>query len=312
MSDTSTTSTTSTAVDLTGAKVLVTGATGQVGHGVAARLARRSDVWAIARFTDPRVREQLESAGVRCITVDLEAADFSDVPHDVDYVLDFAVAKTNDFDRDLRANGEALGLLMRHTAAARAFLHCSSTAVYEPNDHRAFVETDPLGDNHRPFGFMPTYSIAKISAEVVARYAARAYELPTTIARLSVPYGDDFGWPLFHLALMRAGRAIPVHTNAPSVYNPIHLDDIVDSLGALLGAAAVPATIVNWAGHDPVSIEDWCGHLGSLTGLTPQFAPTTATIESVVCDTTKYESIAGPTRVAWRDGLTRMVAAQTP
>jgi nucleoside-diphosphate-sugar epimerase len=294
-------------VELGGAKVLVTGATGQVGAPVAERLAANSEVWAIARFSDASARDRLVRGGVRCETVDLETSDFSSLPDDFDYVVDFAVAKTNDFDRDLRANGEALGLLMRHCAGARAFLHCSSTAVYQPDGHRAFVETDPLGDNHRPFGFMPTYSIAKISAEVVARYAARAYELPTTIARLSVPYGDDFGWPRFHLAMMQSGKAVPVHVNAPSVYNPIHLDDIVRSLGPLLGAASVPATIVNWAGNDQVSIEEWCAHLGELTGLDPKLAPTDHTIESVACDVTKFQSIAGPCRVHWRDGLTRMV-----
>jgi nucleoside-diphosphate-sugar epimerase len=181
--------------------------------------------------------------------------------------------------------------------------------VYQPDDHRCFVETDPLGDNHRAFGFMPTYSIAKISAEVVARYAARAYDLPTTIARLSVPYGDSFGWPLFHLALMRAGRPVPVHTNAPSVYNPIHVDDIVASLGALLGAATVPATIVNWAGNDQVSIEEWCRYLGELTGIDAAFEPTDQTIESVACDVTKYQSIAGPCSVHWREGFARLAAA---
>ena len=286
--------------------MLVTGATGQVGAPVAERFAEVAEVWAVARFSDPAARERLERAGVHCIVGDLESGDFDNVPEDVDYVLDFAVAKTNDFDRDLRANGEGLGLLMRHCAAARAFLHCSSTAVYQPDGHRAFVETDPLGDNHRPFGFMPTYSIAKISAEVVARYAARAYELPTTIARLSVPYGDDFGWPRFHLAMIEAGKPVPVHTNAPSVYNPIHIDDIVRSIPALLGAATSPATIVNWAGNDQVSIEEWCEHLADVAGLTAQFTPTEHTIESVACDVTKFVEIAGPNQVHWRDGIARM------
>ncbi len=286
--------------------MLVTGATGQVGAPVAERLVEVAEVWAVARFSDPAARERLERVGVRCVVGDLESGDFDNVPAEVDYVLDFAVAKTNDFDRDLRANGEGLGLLMQRCAAARAFLHCSSTAVYQPDGHRAFVETDPLGDNHRPFGFMPTYSIAKISAEVVARFAARAYELPTTIARLSVPYGDDFGWPRFHLAMIEAGKPIPVHPNAPSVYNPIHVDDIVRSIPALLGAATVPATIVNWAGNDQVSIEEWCAHLAAVAGRTAQFAPTAHTIESVACDVTKFIDIAGPNQVHWRDGLTRM------
>ncbi len=295
---------------LSGERILITGATGQVGGPVATALAPDNDVVAIARFGDAAARDRLETAGVTCVPVDFEAADFDALAGDFDVVLHFAVAKTNDFDRDLRANVEALGFLMDRCASARAFLHCSSTAVYEPDGHHRFVETDPLGDNHRAFGFMPTYSISKIAAEAMARYGARAHNLPTTIARLSVPYGDTFGWPLFHWHMLSRGHAVPVHADAPSEYNPIHLDDIVGQIPALLGAASVPATIVNWAGDDVVSIEEWCAFLAERTGSpAAQFAPTENTIASVACDVTKRLAITGPCTVGWKDGLARMAAA---
>ncbi len=292
-------------------RILITGATGQVGGPVATALASdpSNDVVAIARFGDAAARAALEAAGVTCARVDFEQADFSAVEGEFDVVLHFAVAKTNDFDRDLAANVEALGFLMQRSAGARAFLHCSSTAVYEADGHRRFVETDPLGDNHRAFGFMPTYSISKIAAEAMARYGARAFGLPTTIARLSVPYGDTFGWPLFHLAMLRAGHPVPVHSDAPSEYNPIHIDDIVAQIPALLDAATVPATIVNWAGDEVVSIEDWCALLGERSGVTATFAPTDHTIASVACDTTKRASITGPCAVHWREGIASLAAA---
>ena len=69
----------------------------------------------------------------------------------------------------------------------------------------------------------------------------------------------------------------------------------------------MPATIVNWAGDDVVSIEEWCAHLGEITGLQPMFAPTEHTLQSVVTDTTKLRSIVGSTHVEWRDGMRRMV-----
>ena len=295
---------------LSGERILITGATGQVGGPVATALAADNEVVAIARFGDAAARSRLEAAGVRCITVDFERADFGAVEGDFDVVLHFAVAKTNDFDRDLAANVEALGFLMARAASARAFLHCSSTAVYEPDGHRRFVETDALGDNHRAFGFMPTYSISKIAAEAMARYGARANNLPTTIARLNVPYGDDFGWPLFHVQMLRHGTPVPVHVDAPSEYNPIHVDDIIGQLPALLDAASVPATIVNWAGDDVVSIEDWCGYLGELIGLDVKLQPTDHTIASVACDVTKRLAITGPCTVGWKDGMARMAARQ--
>src|SRR5262245_63525908 len=186
--------------------ILITGPTGQVALPVALALARENEVWGVARFTDAAAAARLEAAGVRCVVADLGDGDLRDLPGDFDYVLNLAVAKSadGDFDRDLRGNGEATGLLMSHCRRARAFLHCSTTGVYQPAGHRVFRESDPLGDNHRTI--MPTYSIAKIATEVVARTFCRELRLTTTIARPSAPYGHHGGWPWCHLPMTR-GRA---------------------------------------------------------------------------------------------------------
>ena len=298
-----------------GTKILVTGATGQVALPVAEALAPDNEVWAIARFRDTTARQRLEAAGVRCVTVDLVAGDLTGLPDDFTYVLNFAVAKAGRWGADLDGNAGGVGFLMEHCRRATAFLHCSSTAVYQPNGHHTFSEDDPLGDNHRVFEafmpFMQTYSISKIAAEAMARYGARRWELPTTIARLDVPYGDNGGWPAIHLDLMLAGIPVPVHTDAPSRFNPIHEDDIVATIPALLAAAAVPATVVNWGG-EPATIEEWCAYLAELTGIEPQLMSTDQTIESVTVDLTRMHELVGPTKVDLRDGLRRMVAARHP
>src|SRR6201996_4187877 len=115
-----------------GEKILITGPTGQVATPVARALAADNEVWGIARFTNAAVREDLEKAGVHCETVNLSAGDFSAIPSDFDYVLNLAVAKSGRWDKDLAANAESVGLLMSHCRGARAFLHCSSAAVYDP------------------------------------------------------------------------------------------------------------------------------------------------------------------------------------
>ena len=297
---------------LTGKRIVVTGLTGQVAFPIARVLATANEVIGVARFSRPADRERLSAAGVRCVTVDLAGDALDVVPDDADYVLHFAVAKSRegDFDRDLSDNAEATGRLMARCRRAKAFLLCSSTGVYQAAGHHPLRETDPLGDNHR--AIMPTYSIAKIATEAVARFAAREFGLPTTIARLNVPYGDAGGWPALHLDWMLAGKPVPVHTDAPSAYNPIHEDDYVAHVPALLAAASVPATIINWAGTETVSIEEWCGYLGELTGRAPSFVQTDRTIGSVVVDTTKMTALLGPTRVSWRDGMRRLVAARHP
>ena len=52
---------------LRGAKIVVTGVTGQVGEPVARALARDNEVYGAARFRDDAARERLEAAGVTCV-----------------------------------------------------------------------------------------------------------------------------------------------------------------------------------------------------------------------------------------------------
>jgi UDP-glucuronate 4-epimerase len=299
------------AVSLSGARILVTGPTGQVAKPLSLALAKDATVFGLARFSNKAAKAELEAGGVRCITGDLVAGAFDEVPTDIDYVLNLAIAKTRSWDADLAANVEGLGLLMSRLRSAKGLLHCSSTAVYQANGHHAFAEGDPLGDNHRVpsmEAFMPTYSINKIAAEAMARYIAREHGIPTVIARLNVPYGNNGGWPWMHMEQVLAGQAIAVHEDAPSVYNPIHEDDIIASVPKLLGAASVPATIVNWGGDEAVSIEEWSSFIGELVGKPASFVSSTDVLESVTVDLTRMHEIIGSTSVTWREGIRRMVA----
>ncbi len=291
---------------------MITGVTGQVAEPLALALAGECEVYGAARFSDAATRERLEAAGVRCVPVDLASGDVTALPADADVVLNFAVVKTGDWDVDLMANAGGVAWLMEHHRQARAFFHCSSAAVYRPAGHRLLGETAPLGDNHGVWPFLRTYSISKIAAETAARWGALRFGVPTTIARLSVPYGDRGGWPAIHLEMMIHGSPIPVHVDRPSVYHPLHQDDILGTLPGLLGGASVPATVVNWGGHDAVSIEEWCGCLSELTGLPATFHPTPDTIDSGDLDLTRMRQLAGTTTVDWREGLRSMVAARHP
>jgi len=299
-------------VDLSNKTVVVVGVTGQVATPLAKTLAKSARVIGAARFSNPERKAELEAAGIECVSIDLESGDVASIPSDVDFVVNFAVAKTNDWTRDLDANVGGVLSLMEQVSGATAFLHCSSTAVYKPMGHYVFDEDGPLGDNHGVWEFLRTYSTAKIASEAAVRWAANRHNLPTTIARLSVPYGANGGWPAIHLEMMLNGSEIPVHVDAPSTYHPIHEDDIAAMVPGLLGAASTPATTVNWGGSTPVSVEEWCSYLGELTGLRPQFAPTEHTIDSVMVDLTRLHALVGETSVPWREGMAAMVAARHP
>ncbi|MCB0935425.1 MAG: NAD(P)-dependent oxidoreductase [Mycolicibacterium sp.] len=293
-----------------GSKILITGATGQVATPIALAFAADNEVWGAARFTDPSARERLEQAGVRCAAVNMAAGDFTGLPADFDYVLNFAVAKSGRWDKDLAVNAESAGLLMSHCRGVRAFLHCSSGAVYDPPNDEPRTERTVYGDNHTPL--LPTYSISKIAGEVVVATMARALGIPATIARLNVPYGDNGGWQRYHLEMMLNGTPIPVPPGGPAVYNPIHEDDIIAMIPKLLELASVPATTVNWAGDQFISIQDWCAYLGSLVGREPVFEESDRALRGNPLDVSRMHELIGTTTVDWRDGMRRMAAKFHP
>lgn len=302
---------------ISGQRILVTGATGWVAGPLATSLAAAgNEVFGAARFKDPAARQPLEAAGVTTVSIDLVKGRYDEVPADLDLVLHFAVAKANHFELAFAANAEGSADLMEEAAKRsdrlQAFFHCSSTAVYQPVDHEPRAETDLLGDSHRPMPGMPTYSISKIAGEVLVKHTCKRLGLPTVIARLNVPYGDTYGWMLFHLMMMERDLPVPVHVNQPTTYTPIHADDIAASIPYLLTRASVPADIVNWGGDEVAGIEDWCEEMSRLTGLTPTFEPTEATIAAIIPDLTKLHATGFHSRVGWREGIGRLVRISRP
>src|ERR1700722_5230117 len=119
--------------------IVVTGMTGQVAEPVAVALAKENRVVGAARFKDTAARQRLEDAGVRCVPIDLASGDVGGLPSDADYVINFAVSKTNDWERDLQANSGGLAGLMEHPQLAGGFVHCSTTGVYKPLGHHVFA-----------------------------------------------------------------------------------------------------------------------------------------------------------------------------
>ncbi|MCB0994901.1 MAG: NAD(P)-dependent oxidoreductase [Acidimicrobiales bacterium] len=292
-------------------KILVTGPAGQIAFPLAARLARDNEVWGVARFSEEGSRDRCEDAGITTRRVDLGQGHFDELPEDFTYVLHLAayLGGESDYGAALRVNAEGTGVLMHRFRRARAVMVMSTGSVYKPHDdpfHR-IREDDPLGDASLPA--VPTYSISKISQEAVARTMCRTLEVPTVIARMNVAYGDNGGLPVHHLDNIVADRPITFRWD-PAPYVPIHENDVYLQLEALLDAASVPATIVNWGGDDVVTAQQWCAHFEELTGRTAQsvVTPIPGTRRGTALDNTKRLSITGPASVQWRDGMSRLFA----
>lgn len=300
---------------LSDSKILVTGVAGQIAFPMAQFLAKSNEVWGLARFTAEGSRERVEAAGITPVACDLATGDFREVPDDFDYVIHLAAAMPPglDYDGAITANGEGTGLLLQHCRKAKAALVMSTFSIYKPQTDPMYVfhESAPLGDVNAAHA--PSYSVSKIGQEAVARFCARAFDLPVTLARMNASYGPNGGLPAMHADLIAAGS--PVTTRwEPCMYSPIYEDDINTQAAALLDAASVPATIVNWAGDEPVSAQQWCAYAGELLGVTPEVIvkPTAETLRGSISDNTRRLAITGACAVDWRDGMRRTIAARHP
>ena len=291
-------------------KILITGVSGDVAFPVAKALAADNEVWGLARFSDSAVRARVEQAGIHTITADLGANDLDFVPDDVTYVLHLAYFRggTNDFDEAIRVNGEGTGRLLERCRRAKAALVMSSNVIYAPHDDpwHASAEHEPIG-GMIPF-WSPTSPTAKIAQESIARYCARSLELPLVIARLNTVYGPDGTYlPTSNMAAVVDGRPVSARWD-PHPHAPIHVDDIVGQLEAMLDAASVPALIVNWAGDEQVTIQQWAEYAATYCGRAAhvEVNATPGTTRNNLADVTRRRSITGPCSVVFEPAFRKI------
>src|SRR5512139_1633882 len=94
-------------VELAGKRLLITGPTGQVALPAVAAYAKTAEVFALARFQREDDVARIRGLGAVPIAADLsDPPSLRQVPADIDYVLNFAVAKSGSWAVDLRANAE--------------------------------------------------------------------------------------------------------------------------------------------------------------------------------------------------------------
>jgi nucleoside-diphosphate-sugar epimerase len=309
---------------ISGERILVTGVTGTIGSALAKYLAADNEVWGVARFADTATREketfsavatpsptremspreQLEASGVTVRAVDLASGDLGGLPDDFTYVLHLAWlrADLSQLEDAFRANVEGAGLVLQHCRKAKAALVMSGMGVYSANDDPwwRYSERDPVGRGATAYA--PTSPACKLGVESVARFCARAFDLPVVITRLNTLTGLPASFPAMHIDAVVHDRTL-VAPSDPTPHSPIHIDDMTWMLEPLLDAAATPACITNWCGDDLTTVQDWVraaaawsGHVGRV-----DVQPVVGSPAGAAADPTRRRSITGPCRTTFAD-----------
>jgi nucleoside-diphosphate-sugar epimerase len=288
-------------------RVLVTGATGRVGFPLARALAQRHDVFGLARCQGEGDRARLEGAGVVPIEADVATMDLGRLPAGITHVFHAAArlgreAQDKDWQQVFATNAHASGRLVAACAGA-SFVYCSTGSAYEYQGQRPMREDDPPGVH------LGAYSLSKIAGEAVVRYAAEVAGSPLIIIRIFSTYGPEGGTPVNRLRRIMRGEAIVLHPDAPNHYNPVYEDDYVRLAVRALQVASPDPVVVNFAGSETVSAEEYCAYLGELVGRPALIRYDPGAPWPIWPDVTRMHEVLGRTQVPWREGMRRVADA---
>ena len=288
---------------LTGRRVLVTGASGVVAFPVAVELAKSNEVIAVARFSDPEQRRQLERAGAHPIAFDMADPDLSALPEKVDVVINYAVLPPTQRTA-YEVNAGAAGRLARRYRDCEAFVHGSTGSLYQYQGERPLREDDPYGLHSSA----ENYAASKIAAEFLLKHLSVDYELPVVIVRIFSFYGPRGGGVTQRIDQIIRDEPVSVYPGVRNAHTPLYEDDYVEKTIAAASLATVGAEVVNIGGTEVVTTQEYCEIAGEILGKKPTFVEDSKAWP-IWADTTKMVQLLGPNKVSVREGVARTIAA---
>ncbi len=290
---------------LSGKRVLVTGASGLVALPVAVELAKDNEVYAVARYSDPKQKRLIEEAGAKAVAFDLADEDLSPLPKSVDVVINYAVLPPTFGNMAFEVNTGATGRLARRYRDCEAFVHGSTGSLYEYQGERPLREDDPYGLHS---GGGERYAASKIGAEYLLKHLSVDYDLPVTIVRIFSFYGPRGGGVTQRVDQVARGEPVSVYPGVRNVHTPLYEDDYVEKTIAAAGVAKVGCEIVNLGGSEACTTQEYCQMAGEILGKEPIFVEN-GTSWPIWADTTKMEKLLGPSKVSVCEGIKRVLEA---
>jgi nucleoside-diphosphate-sugar epimerase len=286
---------------LSGRRVLITGASGVVAFPIAVELAKHNETYAVARFSDPEQKRLLEEMGVRTIAFDMADPDLSPLPKSVDVVINYGVLPPTHPDA-YEVNAGATGRLASRYRDCEAFVHGSTGSLYQYQGERPLREDDPYGLH----GGGENYAASKIAAEFLLKHLSVEYDMPTVLVRIFSFYGPRGGGVTQRVDQVARGEPVSVYPGVRNVHTPLYEDDYVEKTIAAASIAKAPAEIINVGGTEPVTTQEYCEMAGEILGKEPIFVENSRSWP-IWADTTKMVKLLGPNKVSVREGVRRVI-----
>lgn len=304
--------TSSTTIDwpLAGLDVIVTGATGLFGRPVCEALALHNRVTAVARFAASGDRDFFDERGITTVPFDLADDDLSALPARADVVFHLGattmVAGEGTIQQAnlLQVNAHATARLLSRYRTTRSFVFASSAAIYKYQALTPLSESSPLG----LMNGLEDYALSKIVAEQMVQFLSREWNVPVTILRIAGLYSERGG--LLTMRADQVGSGIPVATfdGPPNTTSALFEDDFVELATHAAAASAVPPFVVNFAGTEQYSVEEFCRMAADVQGTSGATRPDPRTVHPVNLNVDEMLNALGSPTVGAKEGIARVVA----
>jgi nucleoside-diphosphate-sugar epimerase len=289
-----------------GKKVLITGASGQIGRGLVHVLHRDSEVHALARFRKPEVLEEVVKKAERVWQIDMGVERPTALPTDFDVVFHMAVdwggnETWADQKRAFHISCDFVADLMAMNERA-VFVLGSTGSVYKKIEGLCREDETPLYGGE-------TYVTAKIAMSQLARWISVATGRKVAELRYYYPYAP-------YLEHNRLGRLLSggiFGKNPRATHQRTYIKHHVDKTILAASFAASPPEVFNCATNENLTLGELARIGARLTG-----SPLSDDAQSdgmppgpgETADTTKMVQLLGPTPISAEEGFRRYLSAR--
>lgn len=247
--------------------IVILGVGGKMGPSLAELLVRAGadKVIGVSRFSDEKVKIGLEKKGVTTVTADLlddEAlAGLPDAPN-VFFLAGFKFGATGRESTTWAMNAWLPGRIMQRYAASRV-VYVSSGNVY------AYTSVDSRGaDEDGEIGPIGEYAQSRLGGERIAAHFSETQGTPLAIVRLF--YATELRYGIIHDIAWKIARHEPIDLSMGHV-NQIWQGDANNYLAMMFPICTSPATCINLAGEEVLSVRDIAQRLGEKMDMEPVF-----------------------------------------
>ena len=290
-----------------GQKILVTGASGQCGRGLAFVLSRNNEVHGLARFRNPEIKEELERQGCVVWQMDMGSERPDRLPTDFDIVIHEAMSWSEGTELDeqnqvFHLSCQFVGDLMYRNAGA-TFALVSTGSVYKPVQGTCKEDETPVEGGS-------TYVTAKIAMTQVARWIGRTFGRPWVELRYWRPFAP-YRRP--HTCIDRMLKGEMPGRNPAAIHQrtcvKVHIDNTIKALDY----AKPEGEIFNSATTENPTFADLARIGAKVAGVAPDpkaSEPGEPPGPGHTADTEKLLRMIGPSSISIEEGVRRYLRAQ--